>query len=160
MSPTKSPLQIYQEKMAQEHTLPQIKEAFDGSSYAVCFACHRGHVRAVHELFAAIWECNHDVMIVKVDLCIMAAKPVVWHDQLLLIDTNGNAQTANTVAKFMTKSGIVAYEYRIVNEDGVKVCFGSADVKKKSPIERFKGNLLIDGDRLLLTARPFPETSE
>ena len=153
MENKKSPLLIYREKMAEVHTPEGIKAAFDDSFYAVCFNYDRGHVGAKHELFAAIWEVNPDVIITEADLCIMAVEPVVWRDQLLLIDKNGNKETANTIAKFMAESGIISYEYRIVSEADIKVCFGTVDVKKESPIVRFKGNLLIDGDKLLLTAR-------
>ena len=153
METKKSPLLVYREKMAEVHTPKEIKSAFDDSSYAVCFNYDRGHGRAKHELFAAIWEANPDVIITEADLCIMVAEPVVWRDQLLLIDNNGNKETANTIAKFMAESGIISYEYRVVNEADIKVCFGTVDVKKKSPIIRFKGNLLVDGDKLMLTAR-------
>ena len=153
MENKKSPLLVYREKMAEVHTPEEIKFAFDDSFYAVCFNYDRGHVGAKHELFAAIWEVNPDVIITEADLCIMAVEPVVWRDQLLLIDKNGNKETANTIAKFMAESGIISYEYRIVSEADIKVCFGTVDVKKESPIVRFKGNLLIDGDKLLLTAR-------
>ena len=153
MENKKSPLLVYREKMAEVHIPEEIKAAFDDSFYAVCFNYDRGHVGAKHELFAAIWEVNPDVIIAEADLCIMAVEPVVWRDQLLLIDQNGNKETANTIAKFMAESGIISYEYRVVNEADIKVCFGTVDVKKKSPIVRFKGNLLVDGDKLLLTAR-------
>ena len=153
MENKKSPLLFYREKMAEVHTPEEVKAAFDQSIYAVCFNYDRGHVGAKHELFTAIWEVNPDVIITEADLCIMADAPVVWRDQLLLIDKNGNKETANTIAKFMAESGIISYEYRIVNESDIKVCFGTVDVKKESPIVRFKGNLLIDGDKLLLTAR-------
>ena len=69
------------------------------------------------------------------------------------VDKNGTKETANTSAKFMAESGIISYEYRVVNEADIKVCFGTVDVKKESPIIRFKGNLLVDGDKLMLTAR-------
>ena len=153
MENKKSLLLVYREKMAEVHTPEEIKAAFDESFYAVCFNYDRGHGGAKYALFAAIWEVNPDVIITEADLCIMAVEPVVWRDQLLLIDKNGTKETANTIAKFMAESGIVSYEYRFVNKSDVKVCFGSVDVKKESPIVRFKGNLLVDGDNLLLTAR-------
>ena len=153
METKKSPLLVYREKMAEVHTPEEIKAAFDDSFYAVCFNYDRGHVGAKHELFAAIWEVNPDVIITEADLCIMADEPIVWRDQLLLIDKNGNKETANAIAKYMAESGVISYEYRFVNKAGDKVCFGSVDVKKESPIVRFKGNLLIDGGKLLLTAR-------
>ena len=153
MKNKKSPLLVYREKMAEVHTPEEIKAAFDDSFYAVCFNYDRGHVGAKHELFAAIWEVNPDVIITEADLCIMTVEPIVWRDQLLLIDKNGTKETANTIAKFMAESGIISYEYRVVNEADIKVCFGTVDVKRESPIIRFKGNLLVDGDKLMLTAR-------
>lgn len=151
MENKKSPLLIYREKMAEVHTPEEIKAAFDDSVYAVCFNYNRGHVGAKHELFAAIWEVNPDVIITEADLCIMAVEPVVWRDQLLLIDKNGNKETANTIAKFMAESGIISYEYHFVNKDGEKSCLQPSENRK--PTALFKGNLLIDGDKLLLTAR-------
>ena len=153
MENKKSSLLVYREKMAEVHTPDEIKSAFDESHYAVCFNYDRGHGRAKYALFAAIWEANPDVIITEADLCIMTVEPIVWRDQLLLIDEKGTKETANAIAKFMAESGIISYEYRFVNKSGVKVCFGSVDVKKESPVVRFKGNLLIDGDKLLLTAR-------
>ena len=153
MENKKSPLLVYREKMVEIHTPENIKSAFDESHYAICFNYDRGHVGAKHELFAAIWEVNPDVIITEVDFCVMAAEPFVWRDQLLLIDKNGTKETANTIAKFMAESGIISYEYRVVNKDGFKCCFGSVDVKNNSPVARFKANLLIDGDKLMLTAR-------
>lgn len=147
----KSPLLVYREKMAELYTPEEIKSAFDESHYAVCFNYGRGHVGAKHELFAAIWELNPDVIIAEADLCIMAIEPFVWRDQLLLIDKNGNKETANTIAKFMAESGIISYEYRFVNKSGAKTCLPPSENGK--PATSFKGNLLIDGDKLLLTAR-------
>ena len=156
MENKKSPLLVYREKMAEVHTPEEIKCAFDDSFYAVCFNYDRGHVGAKHELFAAIWEVNPDVIITEADLCIMAVESIVWRDQLLLIDQNGNKETANTIAKFMAESGIISYEYRFVNKDGIKTCLPPSENEKPSAL--FKGNLLIDGDKLLLTARHMTKT--
>ena len=151
MENKKSPLLVYREKMAEVHIPEEIKAAFDDSFYAVCFNYDRGHVGAKHELFAAIWEVNPDVIITEAELCIMAVEPIVWRDQLLLIDKNGNKETANTIAKFMAESGIISYEYRFVNKSGTKTCMSPSENGKPSAL--FKGNLLIDGGNLLLTAR-------
>ena len=153
MEQNKSPRCLFKEKMDGTHSLEEIKSAFDESIYSVCFNYDRGYSGAKHELFAAIWRVNPDVILTKADLCIMADEPIVWRDQLLLIDKNGNLETANTIADFMAESGIISYEYRTVNEDGIKICFGSEDIIKKSPTVRFKGNLTIDGDKLILNAR-------
>ena len=151
MENKKSPLLVYRKKMAEVHTPEEIKAAFDDSFYAGCFNYDRGHVGAKHELFAAIWEVNPDVIITEVDFCVMAAEPFVWRDQLLLIDKNGTKETANTIAKFMAESGIISYEYRFVNKSGAKTCLPPSENGK--PTALLKGNLLIDGDNLLLTAR-------
>ena len=151
MENKKSPLLVYREKMKEVHTPEEVKSAFDDSFYAVCFNYDRGHVGAKHELFAAIWEVNPDVIITEAELCIMAVEPIVWRDQLLLIDKNGNKETANTIAKFMAESGIISYEYRFVNKSGAKTCLPPS--KNGKPSALLKGNLLIDGDKLLLTAR-------
>ena len=55
------------------------------------------------------------------------------------------------VAKFMAESGIISYEYRFVNKSGTKICLPPNENGK--PTALFKGNLLIDGDKLLLTVR-------
>ena len=151
MENKKSPLLVYGEKMAEVHTQKEIKSAFDESHYSLCFNYNRGHGRAKYALFAAIWEVNPDVIITEADLCIMAVEPVVWRDQLLLIDKNGNKETANTIAKFMAESGIISYEYRFVNKSGTKTCMSPSENGK--PTALLKGNLLIDSDKLLLTAR-------
>ena len=91
------------------------------------------------------------MIITEADLCIMAVEPVVWRDQLLLIDKNGNKETANTIAKYMAESGIISYEYRFVNKSGAKNCLPPSENRK--PTALFNGNLLIDGDKLLLTAK-------
>ncbi len=151
MENKKYPLLVYREKMAEVHTPEEIKAAFDDSFYAVCFNYDRGHGRAKYALFAAIWEINPDVIITEADLCIMTVEPVVWRDQLLLIDKNGDKETANKIAKFMAESGIISYEYRFVNKSCAKSCLPPSENRK--PTALFKGNLLIDGDKLLLTAR-------
>ena len=158
MKTKQSPLRIYKEKMAEVHTPEEIKAAFEESSYAVCFGCDRGYIAAKHELFAAIWQVNPDVIITKADLCILAEKPVVWRDQLLLINRNGTMEMVNQFAGFMAESGIISYEYRFLHEAGAdyKICFGSEDAKGKS-VARFKGNLLIDGEYSILTVRPISQ---
>ena len=110
-----------------------------------------GYGGAKHALFAAIWEINPEVIITEADLCILAVEPIVWRDQLLLIDKNGTKETANTIAKFMAESGIISYEYRFFNKSDTKVCLPPSENGK--PAALLKGNLLIDGDKLLVTAR-------
>ena len=151
MENKKSPRLIYNEKMAEVHTPEELKTAFDSSAYAVCFNYDRGFVGAKHELFAAIWKVNPNVIITKADLYITSPEPKVWRDQLLLIDKNGNKDTENTIAKYMAESGIISFEYRITNETGVKVCVGLANLKKESPVLKFKAVLTINSEKLVLS---------
>ncbi len=153
MENRKSPLRICKEKMSVVHTTDEIKSAFDSSFYSVCFNYDRGYSGARHELFAAIWEVNPDVIITTSDLVIMSDKVVIWRDQLLLIDKNGNRETADTIIRFMEESSIISYEYRIFDENGVKVCFGPPDCKNPSATTCFSGELQVDGDKLILTTR-------
>ena len=145
---------IYIEKKDIVHTPEEILAAFDESYYSVCFSIERNSelIRKKQTLFAKIYEANPDVIITDADLCILAREPVVMYDQLLLINKNGTMETANKIAKLMTESGIVSYEYRVVTECGIKICFGSIDIKD-SPIHRFKGTLLTDGEKPLLLSR-------
>lgn len=153
MDNTKSPRLLYKEKMAVSYTKNELKKAFDESGFSVCFNYDRGHVGAKHELFAAIWEVNPDVIITEADLCIIADESAVWRDQLLLIDKNGNKETAKTISKFMDESGIISFEYQITNEAGLKVCHGPSDVKKPTATERFTSDLQINADKLVLSIK-------
>ncbi len=155
MPNTKSPLLIYREKMAEIHTPEEIKSAFL-SCYAVCFDLERidRYIIKKHALFADIWQVNPDVIITEADLCIMGSEPIVLQDQFLLINKNGTHEQANEIARLMAECGIVSNEYRFITEPktGIKISYGSIGLENK-PNRRFKGNLLFDGDKILLTVR-------
>ena len=141
----------YTEKKNEVHTSEEILSAFNESQYSVCFNINEGSEALIQKrnLFSKIHEANPDVIIVNADLCILAREPVVMYDQLLLINKNGTMEIANEIAKLMAESGIVSYEYRVVEDCGIKIGFGAIDIKD-SPIHRFKGTLLTDGEKPLL----------
>ena len=145
---------IYMEKKNIVHTSEEILSAFNESQYSVCFNINEGSEALIQKrvLFSKIYEANPDAIITDADLCILAREPIVMYDQFLLINKNGTMEIANKIAKLMTESGIVSYEYRVVEECGIKICFGSIDIKD-SPIHRFKGTLLTDGEKPLLLSR-------
>ena len=147
-------IKLYREKKNIVHTPDEILSAFNESQYSVCFNINEGSEALIQKrvLFSKIYEANPDVIIVNADLCILAREPVVMYDQLLLINKNGTMEIANEIAKLMAESGIVSYEYRVVEDCGIKICFGSIDIKD-SPIHRFKGTLLTDGEKPLLLSR-------
>ena len=154
MEHRKSPLLVYREKMAKVHTPEEIKVAFDESHHAVCFNFDSGHGRAKYALFAAIWEVNPDVIITEADLCVMSAEPGVWRDQILLINKNGTKEMSNHIIQLIAASGAVSSAYCFFSEKkaGIKGCHRRIFNNDEPSLVK-RGNLLIDGDKLLLTAR-------
>ncbi|MGN1095043.1 MAG: hypothetical protein ACI4QR_01500 [Eubacteriales bacterium] len=153
MENKKSPLLIYREKTYEIHTLEDIKAAFE-NSYAVCFNFDSGHDRAKYALFAAIWGVNPDVIITEVDLCELGPEPDIMRNQFLLINKNGTKEMSNTIMQFIAESGTVSSAYCFFGEKkaGIKGCHRRVFNNDKPSIVK-KGNLLIDGDKIIITVR-------
>jgi hypothetical protein len=156
MENKKSPLLVYREKMAEVHTPAEIKEAFD-TSFAMCFEIDRGSAESMHakrKLFGDIWALNPDAIITEIDLCVMSAESAVMRDQFLLINKNGTNDMSNGIARLIEESGIIPSAYCFFSEKkaGIKGCYHRVFGDDKPSIVK-KGNLLIDGDKLLLTVR-------
>ena len=149
-------LKLYREKKNEIHTPKEIKEAFD-TSFAMCFEVDRGSAESIHtkrKLFGDIWALNPDAIITEADLCVMSTESTVMRDQSLLINKNGTNDTTNEIAKLIEKSGIIPSVYCFFSEKkaGIKGCYHRVFGDDKASIVK-KGNLLIDGDKLLLTVR-------
>lgn len=155
MPTPKSPFHLYIEKLKEVYSLEDVKEAFH-SSYAVCFNFERTEdfVSKKRKLIMDILCVNPDVILTEADLCILGSEPIVLRDQQLLINKKGTHDMAREITKLMSECGIISYEYRFVTEEttGTKISYGSIGADEKSH-RRFKGNLLIDGAKLMLTAR-------
>ena len=149
-------LKIYREKKNEVHTPEEIKEAFD-TSFAMCFVVDRGSAESIHtkrKLFGEIWTLNPDVIIAEAELCVMSTESTVMRDQFLLINKNGTKDTTNDIAKLIEESGIITSVYCFFSEKkaSIKGCYRRVFGDDKPSIVK-KGNLLIDGDKLLLTVR-------
>lgn len=156
MENKKSPLLVYREKMAEVHTPAEIKEAFD-TSFAMCFDIDRGNRENIHKkrrLFAKIWSVNPDAIITEADLCVMSTESTVMRDQFLLINRNGTKEVINEIAKLIEESGIIPSAHFFFSEKkaGIKGCYRRVFGEDKPSIVK-KGNLLIDGEKLLVTVR-------
>ncbi|MBO5714897.1 MAG: hypothetical protein J6S23_00700 [Clostridia bacterium] len=154
-------LKTYREKKNEIHTTEEIKEAFD-TSFAMCFEIDRGSVKSVHtksKLFTDIWTANPDAIITEADLCVMSTEPSVMRDQFFLINKNGTKDTTNEIVKLIEESGIISSAYCFFSEKraGIKGCYRRVFGDDKPSIIK-KGNLLVDGDKLLVTVRTQTKT--
>ena len=150
----KSSIVIYQEKMKESHTQEEIAAAFD-SSFAICFSFKKDALKQKPKWLGTIWRnINPDMIATKADLVVMSTTPMVLRDQQLLINRNDSKGSADEIVKLLTESGALSEAYCFFSEkkNGIKGCYcyvvGS---DKLTPIK--KANLLIDGDKLLLTVR-------
>ena len=149
-------IKTYREKKNEVHTPEEIKEAFE-TSFAMCFEVDRGSAEIIHtkrKLFGDIWTLNPDAIITETDLCVMSTESTVLRDQFLLINKNGTNNITNEIAKLIEESGIITSVYCFFSEKkaSIKGCYRRVFGDDKPSIVK-KGNLLIDGDKLLLTVR-------
>lgn len=154
MENQKSPLLIYREKRAEVHTTEEIKVAFE-NSFAMCFSFNENrHPTSKLSLFINVCKVNPDVMIQEVDFCVFRRESEAMRNQYLIINKNGTDEMSNHIIQLIADSGAVSSTYCFFSNKkagikrGYKIVFGGSPV---SPV--FKGNLLIDGNKILLTAR-------
>jgi len=97
---------------------------------------------------------NPDAIITEADLCVISTESTVMRDQFLLINKNGTKDTTNEIARLIEESGIIPSVYCFFSEKkaGSKGCYRRVLGDDKPSIVK-KGNLLIDGEKLLLTVR-------
>ena len=149
-------LKTYREKKNEVHNPEEVKEAFD-ASFAMCFEIDRGSAENIHtkrKLFGDIWTVNPDAIITEADLCVMSTEPTVMRDQFLFINKNGTKDATNEIAKLIEESGIITSVYCFFSEKkaGIKGCYRRVFGEDKPSVVK-KSNLLIDGDKLLVTVR-------
>ena len=149
-------LKTYREKKNEVHIPEEVKEAFD-ASFAMCFEIDRGSAENIHtkrKLFGDIWTVNPDAIITEADLCVMSTEPTVMRDQFLFINKNGTKDATNEIAKLIEESGIITSVYCFFSEKkaGIKGCYRRVFGEDKPSVVK-KGNLLIDGDKLIVTVR-------
>jgi hypothetical protein len=163
MSTIKSPLELYREKIKEVQTLEEIKSAFE-NSFAVCIPeKFQNETKRVwkSDLFSKIWKVNPDVIITQTDLCELRYEAKAAHNQFLIIDKNGTKETSDEIFRIIESSEYAPSAFFFFSEkkDGVKGCYRAFFEQKKAS-SVYKANLLIDGDKLLLTVRTYIRKKE
>ena len=161
MEEKKGAMPVFFEKMKQTPTNEEIAAAFD-SSFAICFSFEKDALKQKPKWLGTIWrDINPDMIATKANLAVMSTTLNVLRDQQLLINRNGSKESADEIVKLLTESGALTEAYCFFSEKkgGIKGCYryvvGS---DKPTPIK--KANLLIDGDKLLLTVRTHVKHSQ
>ncbi len=156
MENNKSNLELFREKRDRVYTFVEIKEAFD-NSFSACFDVDKEKItdsRWRYKLLSGIWEINPDAIIKEVDICVLTGNPTVKSKQILVINKNGTRDSANEIGSFIESIGFVTEAFCFFSEskDGVKKCYRNIFGNSK-PVFINRGNLLDDGDNLLVTVR-------
>lgn len=152
----KSNLELYREKRDRFYTFVEIKETFD-NNFSLCFDVDKDKItysRWRYKLFSGIWKINPDAIIKEADLCVLTSEPAVKRKQILVINKNGTRDSANEIDRFIENTGFVTEAFYFFGErkDGVKKCYRNVFGSNK-PVLMNKGNLLDDGDNLLVSVR-------
>ncbi len=152
----KSNLELYREKRDRVYTFSDIKEAFD-NNFSACFDVDKEKItdsRWRFELFSGIWKINPGAIIKEADLCVLTGKPTVKRKQILVINKNGTRDSANEIGHFIESTGFVTEAFCFFGErkGSAKKCYRNIFGNSK-PAFINKGNLLVDGDNLLVTVR-------
>ena len=161
MEEKKGAIPVFFEKIKQTPTNEEIAAAFD-SSFAICFSFAKDVVKQKPKWLGTIWrDINPNMIATKADLVVMSTTPTILHNQQLLINRNGSKESANEIVKLLAESGALTEAYCFFSEkkDGVKRCYRYV-VGNDKPTPIKKGNLLIDGDKLLLTVRVYVKCSQ
>ena len=138
MENKKSDLELFREKRDRAYTFAEIKEAFD-NNFSVYFDVDKEKItvsRWRYKLFSEIWKINPDAIIKEAYLCVLTGNPAVNCKQILV------------VTGFVTE----AFCFFSERKNGVKKCYRNVFGSKK-PVFVNKGNLLTDGEELIITVR-------
>ena len=132
-----------------------IKAAFD-AGVAMCFSFDKenGSVSRV-TLVSKILENFPDALIAKCDYIHFASEPKAFRDMILLVKKDDDKESFNKmVDEIIIPSGIVSEAVFIgkTSEQGTKKAVKREFANDKPCIVK-KANLLVDGDKLLLTVR-------
>ena len=132
-----------------------IKAAFD-AGVAMCFSFDKenGSVSRV-TLVSKIFENFPDALIAKCDYIYFGSEPKAFKDMILIVKKDAEKEAFNKmVDEIIIPSGILSEAVFIgrTGEQGVKKAVKREFANDKPCIVK-KANLLIDGERLLLTVR-------
>ena len=133
----------------------KIKAAFD-AGVAMCFSFDKenGSVSRV-ALVSKILENFPDALIAKCDYIYLGSEPKAFRDMILLVKKDTDKEAFNKmVDEIIIPSGIVSEAVFIgkTGEQGVKKAVKREFANDKPCIVK-KANLLVDGEKLVLTVR-------
>ena len=135
----------------------EVKLAFD-SGVAMCFKVNKELGAGPRiKIISDILENHLDVMLVKCDLFIDSADPKAFSDMILLVKKETENESFNKmVDEIIIPSGIVSEAIFVgkTNEKNVKKAVRREFANDKPCIVK-KANLLVDGDKLVLTIRSY-----
>lgn len=150
------------EKLTAEQA-SEIKAAFD-AGVAMCFAFDKGFgARPRITVASQILEGFQDALLAKCDVLYDGTDPQAWKDMILVIKRETDNESFNKmVDEIIIPSGVVSQAIFVgkINDKGIKKAVKREFANDKPCIVK-KANLLVDGNKLLLTVRIFnPETDK
>ena len=139
-----------------------IKSSFD-EGVAMCFGFDEGSTAPSRiSIVSKILQCCPDAILAKCDYIHFSSSPKCVRDMILLIKTDTDKEAMNKMVEEIIKpSGCVSQAVFVAetNEDGIKKAV-KRDFLNEKPCIVKKANLLVDGDKLLLTIRTFSSKKE
>ena len=136
----------------------ELKTIFE-ENYAFCFIVEKGvgdpsRTRNAAILRRKILKEVETASIVECDLCTFSTKSGIAREQYLIIDKDGTSETAkhigDMIADSETVSSMIVFQKEM--RAGMKECFRIVFDEAHCAVVK-KANLLVDGERLVLTIR-------
>ena len=124
----------------------------------MCFAFNKGHGASPRaSVISKILESYSYVMLAKCDCVYFGSEPKAWRNMILLVKKDTDKDSFNRmVDEIILPSGSVSQAIFIgkTNDNGIKKAVNREFANDKSCIVK-KANLLVDGNKLLMTVRMF-----
>ena len=132
-----------------------IKSSFD-AGIAMCFTFDPGSCAPTRiSLISNILKYYPDVILAKCDYVHFGTDPKGKRDMILLVKTDRDKDSLNAIVdEIIIPSGCVSQAIFVAgaNEDNIKKAY-KREFSNNKPCIVKKANLLVDGDKLLLTIR-------
>ena len=133
----------------------EIKAAFD-SGVAMCFQVNKDLGAGPRiKMVSSLLEAYSDVILAKCDYVIFSKEPKVFRDMILLVKQDTDKEAFNKmVDEIIIPSGIVSEAVFIgkTSEEGIKKAV-KREFSNDKPCIVKKANLLVDGEKLVLSVR-------
>ena len=136
----------------------ELKTVFE-SNFAFCFIVEKGigdpsRTRNAVILRRKILKEVKTAIIVECDVCTFSTKSGIAREQYLIIDKDGTEESAKHIGDMIADSETVSSVIVFPKETraGMKECFRVVFDEAHCAVVK-KANLLVDGDRLVLTIR-------